>query len=264
MNPAWLLWAWSLLAEPVSAFEAVMQGHVQSTIGVDALPGGAGIPLVAGMFVSVGPQTVQIYDHEPLTLAGAPIDGADTTCARGCAPVYVHAFERAWLRAAVESASFGGELPTTLHFIAHRDASARALVEVAYAAAETRPAGPPNLSLVVAAGPRSLVGQPFFLLPPAGLRLQSGAAALGLVIEVEDEGIKVTGADSSLGKGVRVRGAPELQALLAQLKKKHPGKTTVVFVPGPRVRVGPLVDLMTMVRAQFERVVFSLGQPLTL
>lgn len=250
-------------AEPLHGFPAVVAGQLKNTLGADALPTGQGTPLVGGMLVTIDPRQVQIFDHEAFPLVSPDEGRTSTACQSGCASSYFQQFQWAWLRAAVESASLGTEISTTVHVAAHRETPARAVIEVAYAVAESRPVGPPNLSFVVDGGGRGLQSQPFFLLPPRGLRLQAGAAALGLTIAIDGAQFVVAGADSSLGRGIRVQTVPQLVTLVTQLKKKYPSKNALILVPDGSMRMGELLELIAQVHGPFERVVLSLGQPLS-
>jgi DNA-binding transcriptional LysR family regulator len=56
----------------------------------------------------------------------------------------------------------------------------------------------------------------------------------------------------------------DVRSITRTIKRRYPGKQTVVLVPDETVSVRELVDLMVALREDFPRVVFSQGQDLVL
>jgi hypothetical protein len=138
---------------------------------------------------------------------------------------------------------------------------ATTLVEIAYAAAETRPVAPPRLSVLVSMPGRGLRSLPMHLIPPEGLELQQGSAGLGLTIEFGANTYRIRAADPAFAKDARVQRLSQVRTVLVDLKKRYPNKEAVILVPDDTVSVGQLVQLVeTVLGSQFSRVVLSYGQ----
>lgn len=245
-------------------FASVVAHHVERTIGTAGLPSANGTALRSGVFLTVGLEHFDVFDREVVLLqAGRVRDPVPAdACMSGCASVLFDALRFAWLELAVEAVTLGVGIPALVHVAAHRDVPAETTLQIAYAAAETRPVAPPRFSLVVDSGGRGLRAQEFFLVPPAGLELQQGSAALALTVRAspENRGFEVQGADPLVAVARRVPGKPQLRSLLAALKKSNPGKDTIILVPDAAMTTGELVELIVEVRTVFTRVVLSLGQ----
>jgi hypothetical protein len=111
---------------------------------------------------------------------------------------------------------------------------------------------------------RGLRGQPFFVLPPQGLRLDQGAAALGLQVRFGRAGFTISAEDPQFNRDQRTSNAGALRAALREVKKRYPGKQAIVLIPDETVTVADLVQVMVAVRADFPRIVLSAGQDLVL
>ncbi|MCA9710877.1 MAG: hypothetical protein KDK70_33855, partial [Myxococcales bacterium] len=172
--------------ERLQGFSTVVVNHVNEVLGTENLPVASGGGLEPGVLVTVGLDQVQIFDRRVAALQGGQL--VDTTiaaeCESGCPAVLYDAFARSWLEAAVESTAFAVEIPQRVLLAVHRELPARTLLQAAYAASETRPGQPPQLALLVNDTRGSLRAQPFFLVPPRGLVMRQGSAALGLTVEV--------------------------------------------------------------------------------
>lgn len=241
-------------------FAAVIDRHVAQTLGRGVLPTGHGNPIVPGLFVTVGRERVDIFDRQAFSSEAVADPGRSGPCRSGCPAAFFEAFQWEWLRLAGESAMIGVEIPTTVHFTVDRSSSAQRFVAVAYAAAESRPVVPPNLSLVVEADGRGLQSQPFFLVPPAGLGLQRGAAVLGLTLTVDADGFEIRALDTSVGP-TRVTSLDEVRSILAQVKKANPGKNAVILVAGNSSTVEQLAGAIQIARSSFERIVLASQPP---
>ena len=250
--------------ERLQGFTTVVVNHVDDAMGGDQLPTADGGGIEAGMFVTATLEGVQIFDRSVATLQAGRV--ADATiaaeCQRGCPAVLYDAFGRSWLEAAVESTSFAVEIPTRVLVAAHRDLPAATLLQVAYAAAETRPVQPPQLALLVSTTRGSLRALTFFLVPPRGLQLRQGSAALGLTIEVAPGRYRVTATDPRYARENELGGLGPLRALARELKKRYPSKETVILVPQEGVSTRELIDVAAAVQESFPRLVLSAGQEL--
>lgn len=250
--------------ERLQGFSTVVVNHVDAAMGTDRLPVASGGGVEPGMLVTVTPDAVQIFDRTVAPLEqGKPVDPTIAAeCASGCPAAFYDAFGRGWLEAAVESTSFAVEIPTRVLLAVHGEVPASTLLQVAYAAAETRPVQPPQLALLVVNTRGSLRALTFFLVPPRGLELRQGAAALGLTIAVSPGQYQVTTTDPRFARDQRVTALGPLRALASEIKKRHLGKETVILVPAPGVSVRELVDVAAAVQESFPRLVLSAGQEL--
>jgi len=266
---AWLVPVFAMLVqgtEPSAGFSTTVASHVERSVGVGNLPGGQGSEVVPGVFITLGLDHLDVFDHEALPLSQGRVADATPSpaCRSGCARVLFETMEWEWLRLAVEGATLGVDIPVAVHFAAHRDVPAATLLQAAYAAAESRPVTPPNLSIVTSSAGRGLRSQAFFLLPPEGLLLQQGSAALALTIQVTDGKLRLSGSDSNLGPHAQASNLGQLRALLVALKKRHAGKDTVVIDPGDAMTTGELIELIAQVKPHFSRIVLSRGQTIRL
>lgn len=253
----------ALSLDRITSFTNVVVNHVNESIGTESLPVGAGSTVEPGVFVTIGMDRLQVFDHDAAVLQGGLVtDGAVAPeCESGCPAALYDAFQYEWLKMAVEASYLDIDIATRVLFAAHADVPAQTLLMTAYAAAETRPGAVPTLSVLVNMAGRGLRAQPIFLLPPKGLELQQGSAALGLTIEFDRESFVVRGADSTLGRtGRRGNSLADVQKILAGVRKRNPGKDTVILVPRAGVTVGDLMLLVQTLRANYPRIVLSLGQ----
>jgi hypothetical protein len=247
----------------MSGFPSVVMSHIERTIGTMHLPTANGTALDSGMFVTIGPDRMYVFDHESTKLRQGRV--AERTvapeCVSKCPAALFDAFQYEWLQLAVESSALATRIPQVVHIAADTTVAATTLVEVAYAASETRPAAPPQLSLLVNMPGRGLRALPFHLVPPQGLELQQGSAALGLTVEFGQGTYKIRASDPSFARDARVQKLSQVQSLLNDLRKRYPNKRTVILVPDDSVSVGQLVQLVVVaMRADFTRIVLSFGQ----
>lgn len=248
----------------LQGFSTVVVNHVTDAMGTDVLPVADGGGVEAGMLVTITLDAVHVFDRSVAALQqGRPADPTIAPeCQSSCPAALYDAFGRSWLEAAVESTSFAVEIPTRVLLAAHRELPAATLLQVAYAAAETRPVQPPQLALVVDNTRGSMRALSFFLVPPRGLQLRQGSAALGLTIEVSPGQYRMRAADPRFGREQQVAGLGPLQALARELKKRYPGKETVILVPKDGVTVRELVEVAAAIQGSFPRLVLSAGQAL--
>ena len=250
--------------ERLQGFTTVVVNHLDDAMGSEQLPTADGGGIEAGMLVTVTLDGVEIFDRPVAPLQQGRV--VDTTiaaeCLSSCPAVLYDAFGRSWLEAAVESTSFAVEIPVRVLLAAHRDLPAATFLQVAYAVAETRPVQPPQLALLVSNTRGSLRALTFFLVPPRGLQLRQGSAALGLTIKVSPGQYHVTATDPRYARDHQVTALGSLAALTREIKKRYPSKETVILVPGEGVTVRELVDVAAAVQSSFPRLVLSAGQEL--
>ncbi len=245
-----------------TGFSTVVINHINRIIGTENLPVANGQVVPSGVFVTVAADRMQVFDRDAVGLSGGRVTDSTTAqeCESGCPAVLFDAFAYEWLRLAVESPAHATRIPVSVHFAVHSEVPARTLLQMAYAASETRPVLPPSLTLLVNMPGRGLRSVPFFLLPPKGLELQQGSAALGLTVEISGGEYRVGAADPSLPSVQKTKNLKKLMAILAGVKKRNPGKEAVVVVPGDDVSVADLVAVIRVLQVEFPFVVLSQGQ----
>lgn len=244
------------------AFTELVGTYADATLGPEALPRGTGQPLERALLLAIGTDKVWAFEREIGALqnrAFAERDGAPE-CAGRCPASLFLAMRSMWLSLAIESTQRTVEIPARVAVLAHREVPARTMLQAVYAAAASRPVRPPDLSLLLATEGRGLQSQPFHVLPPEGLELPQGSAALGLRIEFGLGRFHVDAADTRYVQESTVTDLKRVHALLLGVKKRHPGKEAVILVPDDTVTVGDLVALIMVVRPDFPRIVLSLGQ----
>lgn len=252
----------TLSFERITNFSNVVVNHVNASIGTESLPVGSGLAVEPGVFVTIGRNKLQVFDRDAAILQdGLVTDGTVAEeCKSNCPAVLFDAFQYEWLKMAVESSYLDIDIATRVIFAASADVPAQTLLMSAYAAAETRPGAVPTLSVLVNMAGRGLRAQPVFLLPPKGLTLQQGSAALGLTIEFDAETFVVSGSDATLGRGKRGKSLADVRRILASVKKRYPGKDSIILVPRAGVTVGQMMTLVQVIRTSYPRIVLSLGQ----
>lgn len=252
-------------ADPItrqSGFTSVVINHLNRTLGTENLPSANGGPVDPGVFVTLTMNGMQIYDFDVVPLQNGVIPDATPApeCASGCPAAFFDLFQYHWLKMAVESATMGVEIPTIVAFGADPNLPVQTLLQVAYAAAETRPVAPPTLSLFVNSPRQGLRAIPLFLIPPRGLELRQGSAALAFTIEAGPDGFLMSASAPDFTTPRRARDLRNVETFARAVKKKFPGKETVIIEPKGGITVGELVRLITLLREDFPRVILSAGQ----
>jgi hypothetical protein len=248
--------------EELEGFKTVLLSHINAVLGSEHLPSAMGLPVEPGVFVTLTMERVQVFDRNIGTLqAGRLADGTvAAACKSGCAAVFFNAFSQAWEKLSFEAAGLALEVPTRVLLAAHADLPARTLVEVAYAAAETRPVQPPFIYFLLNSGRAGLRAQQVFLVPPEGLTLARHLATLGLTVRVAGGSYAVTAADPRFGRQVAANDLAHLIAVLKDIKKRYPGKETIILQPEQNATVRELVEIISSVRDDFPAIVISGGQ----
>lgn len=250
-------------AERLQGFSTVVINHVNEVMGTEQLPVGNGGALEPGVLVTVAMDRVQVFDRGVIPLQAGLLGDSTVAgeCVSGCPAVFYDALQRTWLEAAVESTAFAVEVPQRVLLAVHRDIPAGTLLQVAYAAAETRPVQPPRFALLTNNTRGSMRALPFFLVPPRGLQLRQGSAALGLTVEVSPGRYRVSATDPRYAREHEATSPGQLQKITRDIKKRYPGKEAVILVPRDGVTVGEVMAVAALMgRGGFPRLVLSAGQ----
>lgn len=248
--------------ERLQGFSTIVINHVGDTLGTDNLPNAVGLPVEPGIFATALKDRVQIFDRDVATLDNGRVANATAAreCTSGCSSVLFDAFQEAWLDAAIESTVHGVEIPQRVLFAVHTETPAHTLLDLGYAAAETRPVAPPSLHMLVNSSRGGLRSQPFFLVPPEGLDLRQGSAALGLTIAMSQGRYVIRATDPRFAREHTANSPQQLRRLLGDIKRRYPGKETVILVPDRQITVGELMRAFAVIQGLFPRMVLSAGQ----
>lgn len=251
--------------ETLQGFDAVLLTQINALFGSENLPLASGGPIEPGMYVSVSAQQALIFDTKIIDLqAGVvPPGPASRECKSGCKTSLWSPFRQMWLRALEEAQTYTLEIPARVLFAAEASVPAKTVIELAYAAAETRPGGPPNFSLLVNGSNAGLRARTFYLLPPGGLRVAPGDNALGLRITLgAGESFTISAAHPRFSPIVEGVGWKDLAAKLIAVKKSYPNKESVIIDVGDDATIGDVVNTMLAAQKQFPTVVLSNGVPI--
>jgi hypothetical protein len=251
--------------ESIQGFDSVLLTQINALFGSENLPLGNGGTVEAGVYVTVSPQQALIFDNEILDLqAGVvPPGPSSRECKSGCKSSLWSPFRLMWLRALEEAQTFTLEVPARVLFAAEASVPAKTIVELAYAAAETRPSGPPSFALLINGSNAGLRARPFFLLPPGGLRVAPGDNSLGLRVTLgASESFTISAADPRFAPNIEGVGWKELSAQLVGVKKRYPNKQVMVIDVGDSATVGDVVMAMVAAQKQFGTVVLTTGLPI--
>jgi len=248
--------------EELEGFKTVLISHINAVLGSEHLPSAMGLPVEPGVFVTVTKERVQVFDRNVATLQGGRLMDrtAAAACKSGCPALFFNAFAQSWEKLSFEATGLALEIPTRVLLAADAELPALTLVEVAYAAAETRPVQPPYIYLLLNGGRAGVRAQPVYLVPPEGLTLEHSLAVLGLTVRTTGGRYTVTAADPRFGRQVVATELEHLVAILQDIKKRFPGKETLILQPEQTATVKELVEIISAVREQFPRIVLSGGQ----
>lgn len=253
--------------EQLDGFAGVVVKQINKVIGTDRLPAANGFPVEPGMYLTLGSNQMTIFDRVGATTAGGVPQ--DTTvaaeCKSGCSRAFYDSLRRTWLDLRNEGAAIGDDMPNRVLIAAEATLPARAVVDLAYAAAESRPVQVPSLYLLLNAGPGGLRARNFYLVPPGGLRLSPGTNALGFKIVVKGGGSYELG--SANGRSVakqEINGKEALDAVLSRLDRQFPSKDAVVLEVAAGASVGDLVQAMVLTEERFPLHVLSMGDQLVM
>lgn len=246
----------------IAGLDTVILTQINATFGSEKLPLGNGAAVESGMYVVVSPQALTIYDQPLSELQGGvlPDSPASRECKSGCSELLWKGFRNAWLQLDEESSHFGVEVPGRVMIGAEASVPAHTVVEVAYAAAETRPGALPTLSLLINGGNAGLRTRPFYLLPPGGLRVSPGDNVLALRVALgSNEAFSISAAHPRFAPEVSGTGWKQLSTELAKIKKAWPNKGVVILDVGTDASVGDVVNAMLAAQKHFDEFVLSEG-----
>ncbi len=248
--------------QELRGFATVLVTHVNRVMGTEHLPPFVGLPVPPGVIVTADRSKVQLFDRFSIPLSnGVPDQTPAPACRSVCPKVLFDTFLRWWFEMGIESRAHAVQIPTTVLVAAHKDLPVTTLVEIAYAAAETRPVQPPNFVLLTHGGPAGVRGIPFYLVRPGGLTLPPGSGVLGLTVTVHADRFVITAASPRFGRTLTARSVQELVAMLRDIHRHHPNKQALVYRFAPEVTVGNFVETYGAVRDEFPVVVFGDDEP---
>lgn len=250
--------------ETLQGFDSLLLTQINVLFGSENLPIANGTAPEPGMYLTLTPDQVLVFDQKILDLQGSvvPPGPASRECKSGCKASLWSPLRRFWLRALEESQTYALSMPSRVLFGAEASVEARTLIEVAYAAAETRPAQPPSLHLLVNGNNAGLRARPFYLLPPGGLRVSPGENALALRVTLSaGETWRLSAAHPRFSPSVEGMGWSELAKQLLVVKKQYPNKGAIVIDVGDDVTVGDVVNVMIASQKPFPVVVLTAGGP---
>lgn len=251
--------------EVLQGLDTVILSQINSLFGSELLPLANGGAVEPGVYAIVSPQQLLIFDQKISDLEGGtlPAGPASRECKSGCQVVLWNGFRNAWLQLIEEAQSYAIEIPTRVMIAAEASVPAHTVIEVAYAAAETRPGGiSPNLSLLINGGNAGLRTRPFYLLPPGGMRVSPGDSVLGLRVTLgAGESFTITAAHPRFSPEVSGTGWKALATELAKIKKAWPNKGAVILDVGKDASVGDVVNAMLAAQKHFDEFVLTDGLP---
>jgi hypothetical protein len=248
----------------LQGFDSILLTQINALFGSENLPLANGSRIEPGMYVTVSPQQALIFDTKIIDLQAGVVPAAPASreCKSGCKTSLWSPFRQVWLRALEEAQAYTLEIPARVLFAAEASVPAKTVVELAYAAAETRPSGPPNFSLMVNGGNAGLRARTFYLLPPGGLRVAPGDNALALRITLgAGEAFTISAAHPRFAPTVQGVGWKDLAAQLVAVKKQYPNKESVIIDVGDDATIGDVVNTMLAAQKQFPTVVLTNGIP---
>ncbi len=252
-------------AEVLQGLDAVILTQINGLFGSELLPVANGGPVEAGLYAIVSAQQLLIFDQKISDLEGGvlPAGPASRECKSGCRDMLWDGFRNGWLQLTEETQTFSVELPTRVMIAAEASVPAYTVVEIAYAAAETRLGGlTPDLSLLINGGNSGLRTRPFYLLPPGGLRVSPGDNVLGLRVTLgANESFAIDAAHPRFAPEVSGTGWKQLAAELAKIKKTWPNKGVLIIDVGKDASIGDVVNTMLAGQKHFENFVLTEGLP---
>jgi hypothetical protein len=246
--------------EQLKGFETVLVNQINTDVGSTRLPTAMGYPVEPGVYATLGMNVASIYDRQVATLNGGTLANtvAAKNCRSGCSAVFYGAFRRAWMELREEADGLQLDVPTRLMFAADSQLPAATLVDASYAASEARPMQPPALYLLLNSGKAGLRARPYYLMPPGGLRSEAGDRLLGLRVRIEMGGrFQMSAIDPRFPRNTSGTGPEELKAVFKDIKKRYPGKETIIIDAGPGTNVGDIVSVMAIAAEPFPNVVLA-------
>jgi hypothetical protein len=250
--------------ETLQGFDTVVLTQINALFGSENLPQANGGSVEPGIYITVTPQKLLVFDQEILALTDGvvPPGPASRECKSGCKSSLWSPFRRVWLEALEEAQTYVLEIPGRVLFGVEASVPAKTLVELAYAVAETRPGEPPSFALLVNGSNAGLRARPFYLLPPGGMRVAPGDNALALRVTLgAGEAFSISAAHPRFASNVEGVGWKDLAAKMVAVKKAHPNKGTIIIDVGDDATIGDVVMAMLATQKQFPTVVLTNGLP---
>ena len=250
--------------EILQGFDTVLLTQINALFGSENLPVAGGSTVEPGIYVTVSPQQMLIFDTKIGDLDGGvvPPGPASRECKSGCKAVLWSAFRSVWLRSLEEAQAYVLEIPSRVLFAAEASVPAKTIVELAYAAAETRPGEPPSFTLLVNGSNAGLRSRQFYLLPPGGLRVAPGDNVLGLRVAIgAGEGFSISAAHPRFNRNIEGTGWKQLATELAAVAKQYPNKESIIFDVGDDATVSDVVMAMIAAQKHYDNVVLTIGLP---
>lgn len=250
--------------EVLQGFDTVLLTQINAIFGSERLPVANGGPVEPGIYVTASPQQLLIFDNKigDLQDGVVPPGPASRECKSGCKASLWSAFRTVWLRSLEEAQTFVLEVPTRVLFAVEASVPAKTLVELAYAAGETRPGTPPSFALLVNGSNAGLRARNFHVLPPGGIRVSPGDNALGLRVSLgAGESFTISAAHPRFAPNIEGTGWKALASELARIKKGYPNKGTIIIDVGDDATVGDVVMVMVAAQKHFPDAVLTNGLP---
>ena len=251
--------------EQLDGFDSIVTNQINKVLGTDRLPAGMGLPVEPGIYAVITQDRLTIFDKAVAGVEGGQrFAGADMVAPEsevGCPLSVFDGFYLMWSRVVDEARISALDIPTRVLIAADASLPGKLFVQTAYAAMETRPLATPNLYMLVNGGRAGIRSRPFFLLPPKGLLLPSGQRPLALRVTMKGgDRFSVSAASPKFGRVVEAGSSQELLNILQDVKKRNPGKETLIIDASEGGTVGDLFKVITLAQEEFSRVVFALGQ----
>ena len=253
--------------DELEGFKGVVVKQINRIFGTDRLPAANGYPVEPGLYLTLGANQMTVFDRVGASVqGGVPVDTTRAAeCVSGCTGVFFDALRFTWLELIKEAAAIGDEAPTRVLIGGEATLPAKAFIDLAYAAAESRPGAVPSLYLLLNAGPGGLRARIFYLVPPGGMRLNAATSALGLRIKVQGGSrFEVSSANGRAVKKTSIVGTSNLGAYLVKLDRQFPSKDAVVLEATGDASLGDLVEAMVATEERFPIPVLSMGDQLKL
>lgn len=250
--------------EVLQGFDTVLLTQINAIFGSERLPVANGGPVEPGIYVTVSPQQLLIFDTKVGDLQDGvvPPGPASRECKSGCKASLWSAFRNVWLRSLEEAQTFVLEVPVRVLFAVEASVPAKTLVELAYAAGETRPGAPPSFALLVNGSNAGLRARNFHVLPPGGLRVSPGDNALALRVTLGgSESFTISAAHPRFAPNIEGTGWKALASELARVKKGYPNKDAIIIDVGDDATVGDVVMAMVAAQKHFTETVLTKGLP---
>ncbi|MGB1700592.1 MAG: hypothetical protein ACPHRO_11600 [Nannocystaceae bacterium] len=251
--------------ERLEGFESIVLNQVNQVMGSDRLPSGMGLPVEPGVYVVIASDRLTIFDKAVAGVEGgqryANADQIAPESKTGCPISVFDGFYSTWSRIVDEARVAALDVPNRVLIGADASLPASMFLQAAYAAMETRPMSVPNLYMLVNGGRAGLRARPFFVLPPEGLLVPSGQRPLALRVTMKGgDRFSVSAASPKFGRVVEATSSSELFSILQDVKKRNPGKETLIIDASEGGTVGDMLKVIALAQDEFSRVVLALGQ----